>query len=265
MRAAPPQPPAGGVGTTIFAEMSALAVRDRVDQPRPGLPRHRRSGRGARGRRRRDPRRPQPVPARARHPRAARRRRRPPARFYGLAVDPDTEVLVTAGATEAIAAALLALCEPGDEVVVLEPYYDSYAAVHRDGRRRRVARSPCARRDFRPTSTRCAPPITAAHAAAAAQHPAQPDRAPSSPARSSGRSPRWPSSTTCWWSPTRSTSTSPSTAPHIPIATLPGMRERTRHRSPRAARRSRSPAGRSAGLTGPADAGRRPCARPSSS
>ena len=49
-------------------------------------------------------------------------------RFYGLDFDPDTEVLVTAGATEAIAAALLALLEPGDEVVAFEPYYDSYAA-----------------------------------------------------------------------------------------------------------------------------------------
>jgi N-succinyldiaminopimelate aminotransferase len=49
-------------------------------------------------------------------------------RFYRLEVDPDTEVLVTAGATEAIAAAVLALCEPGDEVVTFEPYYDSYAA-----------------------------------------------------------------------------------------------------------------------------------------
>jgi N-succinyldiaminopimelate aminotransferase len=47
---------------------------------------------------------------------------------YGLRYDPDREVLVTAGATEAIAAALLALLEPGDEVVALEPYYDSYAA-----------------------------------------------------------------------------------------------------------------------------------------
>ena len=50
-------------------------------------------------------------------------------RFYGLTVDPDTEVLVTAGATEAIAATILALCEPGDEVVTLEPFYDSYAAT----------------------------------------------------------------------------------------------------------------------------------------
>jgi N-succinyldiaminopimelate aminotransferase len=49
-------------------------------------------------------------------------------RFYGLDVDPETEVLVTAGATEALAAALMALCGPGDEVVVLEPYYDAYAA-----------------------------------------------------------------------------------------------------------------------------------------
>lgn len=50
-------------------------------------------------------------------------------RFYGLAYDPDTEVLVTAGATEAIAATMLSLLEPGDEVVALEPYYDSYAAT----------------------------------------------------------------------------------------------------------------------------------------
>lgn len=51
------------------------------------------------------------------------------ARCYSLEVDPETEVLVTAGATEGFAAALLALCEPGDEVVVLEPSYDSYTAV----------------------------------------------------------------------------------------------------------------------------------------
>ncbi|WP_035812875.1 pyridoxal phosphate-dependent aminotransferase [Jiangella gansuensis] len=49
-------------------------------------------------------------------------------RFYGLDVDPDAEVLVTAGATEAIAATILALCEPGDEVVTFDPVYDSYAA-----------------------------------------------------------------------------------------------------------------------------------------
>jgi N-succinyldiaminopimelate aminotransferase len=48
---------------------------------------------------------------------------------YGMSYDPDTEVLVTVGATEAIAATLLALVEPGDEVVLFEPYYDSYAAA----------------------------------------------------------------------------------------------------------------------------------------
>ncbi|ANZ37426.1 aminotransferase [Lentzea guizhouensis] len=47
---------------------------------------------------------------------------------YGTTYDPDTEVLVTVGATEAIAASLLALVEPGDEVILVEPYYDSYAA-----------------------------------------------------------------------------------------------------------------------------------------
>ncbi len=59
-------------------------------------------------------------------------------RFHGIELDPDGEVLVTTGATEAIAAALLALCEPGDEVVTFEPYYDSYAAcIALAGARRR--------------------------------------------------------------------------------------------------------------------------------
>jgi N-succinyldiaminopimelate aminotransferase len=49
-------------------------------------------------------------------------------RFNGLDFDPATEILVTAGATEAIAACLLGLCEFGDEVVMFEPYYDAYAA-----------------------------------------------------------------------------------------------------------------------------------------
>ena len=50
-------------------------------------------------------------------------------RFYGLLVDPAREVPVTAGATEAIAAVILGLCELGDEVVTFEPCYDSYAAT----------------------------------------------------------------------------------------------------------------------------------------
>jgi N-succinyldiaminopimelate aminotransferase len=50
-------------------------------------------------------------------------------RFYGLTPDPQTEVVVTTGATEAIAAALLAFIEPGDEVLTFEPFYDSYGAI----------------------------------------------------------------------------------------------------------------------------------------
>jgi N-succinyldiaminopimelate aminotransferase len=49
-------------------------------------------------------------------------------RRYGLEYDPDTEVQVCFGATETITAALLALCDPGDEVVALDPFYDSYRA-----------------------------------------------------------------------------------------------------------------------------------------
>jgi N-succinyldiaminopimelate aminotransferase len=70
-------------------------------------------------------------------------------RFYGLDYDQDTEVLITAGATEAIAAALLALLEPGDEVIAFEPYYDSYVAGIAMGGGTRVPltlRAP----DFRP-------------------------------------------------------------------------------------------------------------------
>ena len=47
-------------------------------------------------------------------------------RFYGIEADPDTEIVVTSGATEAITACLMALLDPGDEVVVIEPLYDTY-------------------------------------------------------------------------------------------------------------------------------------------
>ncbi|WP_395690571.1 pyridoxal phosphate-dependent aminotransferase [Nocardioides sp.] len=70
-------------------------------------------------------------------------------RHYGIELDPDTEVVVTTGCTEAVAAALLGLVDPGDEVVVLEPYYDSYPAMIQmaGGVRRPVTlRGP----DFRP-------------------------------------------------------------------------------------------------------------------
>ncbi|GAA3100205.1 pyridoxal phosphate-dependent aminotransferase [Streptomyces echinatus] len=116
-------------GTTIFAEMSALATAtgsinlgqgfpdtDGPEEIREAAVRALRDGRGNQYP-------PGPGVPELRTAIAAHQRRR-----YGLAYDPDTEVLVTAGATEAIAAALLALVEPGDEVVALEPYYDSYAA-----------------------------------------------------------------------------------------------------------------------------------------
>jgi N-succinyldiaminopimelate aminotransferase len=118
-----------GLGTSIFAEMSARAVATGainlgqgfpdVDGPRQiaeraatavltGQGNQYPPGIGI----------PELREAVARHQR----------RFYGLGYDPGTEVLITAGATEGIAAALLALLEPGDEVIALEPYYDSYVA-----------------------------------------------------------------------------------------------------------------------------------------
>ncbi|MFE4665617.1 pyridoxal phosphate-dependent aminotransferase [Streptomyces sp. NPDC056716] len=116
-------------GTTIFAEMSALAVKtgainlgqgfpdtDGPEEIREAAVRALRDGRGNQYP-------PGPGVPELRTAIAAHQRRR-----YGLSYDPDTEVLVTAGATEAIAAALLGLLEPGDEVIALEPYYDSYAA-----------------------------------------------------------------------------------------------------------------------------------------
>ena len=50
-------------------------------------------------------------------------------RFYGISLDPEHEVIITTGATEAIAAAVLALTGPGDEVLTFEPFYDSYGAM----------------------------------------------------------------------------------------------------------------------------------------
>ncbi len=70
-------------------------------------------------------------------------------RFYGLTVDADREILVTAGATEAIAATLLALLDEGDEVVTLEPFYDSYGAMIGLARARHVT-VPLRAPDFRP-------------------------------------------------------------------------------------------------------------------
>ncbi|MFJ6816125.1 pyridoxal phosphate-dependent aminotransferase [Streptomyces avermitilis] len=116
-------------GTTIFAEMSALAMStgainlgqgfpdtDGPEEIREAAVRALRDGRGNQYP-------PGPGVPELRTAIAAHQQRR-----YGLTYDPDIEVLVTAGATEAIAATLLALLEPGDEVIAFEPYYDSYAA-----------------------------------------------------------------------------------------------------------------------------------------
>jgi N-succinyldiaminopimelate aminotransferase len=117
-----------GLGTTIFAEMSALALRTGsinlgqgfpdVDGPASVLEAAVKALRGGRNQYAPGIGVPELRAAIAEHQQ----------RFYGLAVDPDTEVVVTTGATEAIAAALLGLVDPGDEVIALEPYYDSYAA-----------------------------------------------------------------------------------------------------------------------------------------
>jgi N-succinyldiaminopimelate aminotransferase len=118
-----------GLGTSIFAEMSALAVETGAINLGQGFPD--RDG-------------PSEVAEVAVEAIRSGQNQYPPGagipelrlaiaehqkRFYGISLDPESDVLVTAGATEAITAAILALCEPGDEVIVFEPYYDSYGAA----------------------------------------------------------------------------------------------------------------------------------------
>jgi len=117
-----------GFGTTIFAEMSALAARTEAINLGQGFP---------------DTDGPAEVAEAAVAAIRAGHNQYPPGtgipslrsavaehqkRFWGIDLDPDTEVLITAGATEALAAALLALCETGDEVLTFEPTYDVYEA-----------------------------------------------------------------------------------------------------------------------------------------
>jgi N-succinyldiaminopimelate aminotransferase len=117
-----------GFGTTIFAEMSALAAATGAVNLGQGFP---------------DTDGPAVIAEAAIEAIRAGHNQYPPGlgiaplreaiaahqrRFYGIELDPDTEVLVTAGATEALAAAFLALCEPGDEVITFEPWYDAYSA-----------------------------------------------------------------------------------------------------------------------------------------
>ena len=117
-----------GFGTTIFAEMSSLAVSTGsinlgqgfpdIDGPREVLDAAIAAINGGFNQ---YP--PGPGMLVLREAIAAHQQR-----FYGLSYDPDTEVLVTAGATEALAGALLGLLDSGDEVVLFEPMYDSYQA-----------------------------------------------------------------------------------------------------------------------------------------
>ena len=115
-------------GTTIFAEMSALAVQTGSINLGQGFP---------------DTDGPAAMLDRAVQAIVSGANQYPPgpgvpelrqavsvhrAEHYGLSYAPDGEILVTVGATEAIAATVLALCEAGDEVIAFEPYYDSYAA-----------------------------------------------------------------------------------------------------------------------------------------
>jgi N-succinyldiaminopimelate aminotransferase len=119
----------GELRPTIFAEMSALAVKTGAINLGQGFP---------------DEDGPPEVLEAARQAISDGMNQYPPGigipalrsaiaahqqRFYGLSPDPDSEILVTAGATEALAATILALVDEGDEVVTLEPFYDSYAAI----------------------------------------------------------------------------------------------------------------------------------------
>ncbi|HEV7720970.1 MAG TPA: pyridoxal phosphate-dependent aminotransferase [Iamia sp.] len=117
-----------GFGTTIFAEMSALAVETGAINLGQGFPDTDgpavvleaavaaiRSGANQYP--------PGPGLPELRAAIAAHQ-----SRFYGMELDPDTEVLVTTGATEALAGALLGMLDAGDEVVTFEPMFDSYAA-----------------------------------------------------------------------------------------------------------------------------------------
>ena len=118
-------------GTTIFTVMSALAARHGAINLGQGFP---------------DTEGPPDVLAAAAAALLDGRNQYPPMtgvpelrqavsaanrRFYGIEADPDTEVVVTSGATEAITACLMALLDPGDEVVVIEPLYDTYVPTIR--------------------------------------------------------------------------------------------------------------------------------------
>jgi N-succinyldiaminopimelate aminotransferase len=116
-------------GTTIFTVMSALAEPAPGDQSRPGFPDYdgpedvvRAAAAALLDGRNQYP--PMTGVPELRQAVAAHNRR-----FYGLEVDPNAEVVVTSGATEALTACLMAVLNPGDECVLIEPLYDTYLPV----------------------------------------------------------------------------------------------------------------------------------------
>lgn len=142
--------------TTVFAEMSALAARVGAVNLGQGFPDE--DGPPEMLKAAQDaiangvnqyP--PGPGIAPLRQAIAAQRRR-----HFGIDYDPDTEVLVTVGATEAIAGAVLGLVEPGSDVLLIEPFYDSYSPVVAMAGARRVSVPLVADgRGSRSTPTRC--------------------------------------------------------------------------------------------------------------
>ncbi|MBX5446706.1 methionine aminotransferase [Sphaerobacter sp.] len=117
-----------GLGESVFSEMSRLAVEHEAinlgqgfpDFPGPDLVKHAAAAAI-------DADLNQYAPSHG-LPRLRRAIATTFERSYGRAVDPDAEVTVTSGATEALVATLLAILEPGDEVILIEPFYDAYPA-----------------------------------------------------------------------------------------------------------------------------------------
>ena len=130
-----------GIGTTIFTVMSALAVEHNSINLGQGFPDTdgpadvvQAAADALKDGRNQYP--PMPGVPELRQAVAAANRR-----FYGLDVDWASEVVVTSGATEAITACLMAVLNPGDEVVLIEPLYDTYAAGRPPARRHPAPRA----------------------------------------------------------------------------------------------------------------------------